>query len=164
MRRRMKRKSSNQRTFGLMVMSELFQKMILKSWQKGQCIMEMPFMLLLNLNNHRHKVLLDSNKMIKRLENGFNMERELKWGRARMLTLETGFKERERDREYVSILMAISMLVSSKMTSNMVLESRHGVMERFMMVDGKTRNNMVLVTLWTKMESREMGNGKMEIE
>ena len=64
-----------------------------------------------------------------------------------MLTLETGFKERERDREYVSILMAISMLVSSKMTSNMVLESRHGVMERFMMVDGKTRNNMVLVTL-----------------
>ena len=64
-----------------------------------------------------------------------------------MLTLETGFKERERDREYVSILMAISMLVSSKMTSNMVLESRHGVTERFMMVDGKTRNNMVLVTL-----------------
>ena len=64
-----------------------------------------------------------------------------------MLTLETGFKERERDREYVSILMAISMLVSSKMTSNMVLELRHGVMERFMMVDGKTRNNMVLVTL-----------------
>ena len=49
-------------------------------------------------------------------------------------------------------------------TNSMVLVSKPGKMEEFMMVAGKTKSNMDLDTLLTKMASREMENGKTAIE
>lgn len=92
------------------------------------------------------------------------MEMVLKLEKVRMHIPEIGSEEKEKDSELVFIQMATNMLANLKMTSNMDLALKHGVMEESTMVAGTTKNNMVLDTSQIKMVSNETVNGKMEKE